>query len=171
MAIIGARDRELIIAQCNNQRATCPEDIAGFALAYADAKLSCLLGWMRIGKSRHGGHGDCYGDMVNDLILGWAVCIDSRNRNGWRLVPVIFSNMQRGLSPDLIPQAMERFCVMFADMEFPTSIDVYREFEKIHPLSDVNGRVGHVLWAIYEYFMANPGERKWPMKLPPNIFS
>lgn len=159
MFILDANDRELIVQQCINQRATRPEDIAGFALAYADAKIACRDGLYYKEKVPP--------DTIVDSILFWGELVDSRNRNGWRYVPVTFANGKSGLAPSLIPRAMEQFSTMFAEGVFPTATDAYKEFEEIHPFLDGNGRVGHILWAVYSFYK----NEKWPMELPPNIFS
>ncbi len=158
MSIIGIKDIELIVAQCTNQKATRPEDIAGFALAYADAKITCITGSVRLFMDT---------EEVKNFILFWGELVDSRNSNGWRCTPVIFANGKRGLSPDLMPRAMEAFCASFANGKFFTASDAYKEFEEIHPFLDGNGRVGHILWAVYSFYKNG----KWPMELPPNIFS
>lgn len=155
MAILDSKDRELIVAQCTNQMATRPEDIAGFAFAYAHAKIECQHGFLH------------EVEMIAHFILFWGELVDSRNRNGWRCVPVTFANGKSGLAPSLIPRAMEQFSTMFAEGVFPTSTDAYKEFEAIHPFLDGNGRVGHILWAVYSFYK----DGKWPMELPPNIFS
>lgn len=158
MIIFYTDDRELIVAQCNNQKATRPEDVAGFALAYANAKIECSGGNFKHGVTQKG---------IEDSILSWGELIDFRNRQGWRCVPVTFANGNSGLSPNLIQRAMEQFCSAFAEGIFPAAIDVYREFERIHPFLDGNGRVGHLLYAVYNYMQ----NREWPSEPPPDIFA
>ena len=158
MFIFDANDRELIVQQCTHQKATRPEDIAGFALAYAYAKLLCLE-IIRNGVTNRG---------IEDFILIWGKLVDSRNNcHGWRDVAVTFANGKEGLAPRLIPRAMEQFCSSFADRRFPTAAVAYKAFEEIHPFLDGNGRVGHILYAVYNYMQ----NREWPNTLPPNIFS
>lgn len=164
-SLLTEQDRKLIIQQCRNQHATAPEQIAGFALAYADAK------WMSEVFARSGDK--CLPDEIKgfkaltdfilDKILGWAAMIEPRNAKGYRRTPVVFLNGNAGIHPDLIERAMEN--LFSPDRPHLKPEVAYREFEKIHPFEDGNGRVGHLLWAIKT--RAQTG--KWPEALPPEI--
>lgn len=150
-------DLGLILVQCARQKATRPKDIAGFALAYADAKHLCME-TVRSGVTKR---------EIKALILYWGELVDCRNREGWRHVPVTFANGRSGLAPSLIPRAMETFCTSFAKCIFRTRTDAYKEFEEIHPFLDGNGRVGHILYALYSHIQ----QKTWPSEPPPDIFA
>ena len=152
--IFGSKDLELVLAQCENQGAGSPEQVAGFALAYANAKMT---------------HHELFNVesslVVEEVILEWAKLVEPvANANGYRQINVRFANMSLGLKPELISQAMKSFCEAFHEGRFDSPNEVYKEFEKIHPFVDGNGRIGHLLWASYQHYS------DWPMTLPPKTF-
>ncbi len=102
----------------------------------------------------------CVGFFLNKM-LEWATMIEPRNANGYRKIPAVFRNGNSGIHPDLIERAMRN---LFNPDKPPLKADeMYKEFEKIHPFEDGNGRLGHLLWAIK--MMADTS--KWPKTLPP----
>lgn len=163
-SLLTHKDKRLIIQQCRNQGATWPEQIAGFAIAYTDAK------WFNEVAKREGDKGMPDGikgfeaclDFFLNKVLEWAAMIEPRNDNGYRKIPVVFQNGNSGIHPDLIERAMRNLFKF--DKSHPMKADeLYKEFEKIHPFEDGNGRLGHLLWATKK--LAETG--KWPKTLPP----
>lgn len=148
------KDKELINQQCQNQHATKPEQIEGFARAYAKAKAYAEKQEWPI-----------FGEKAEALILEFAEMIEPRNKDGYRTTPVTFANMNRAVSPDVVPRAMTMFAEAYAEAELAPA-HLYEEFQKIHPFEDGNGRVGDLLWKIA--MARENGE--WPETLPPDLF-
>lgn len=153
------KDRDLIIKQCQNQGATSLEQVAGFALAYADAKEMASheeLTPALAGSERY--------EALMEKILEWAKLVEPRNGKGYRLTPASFRNGRTALHPEIVPRAMWGFCMKYAD--YPgTPEEMFKEFEEIHPFEDGNGRVGHLLWAVMVKYRTGT----WPETFPPEI--
>ncbi len=154
------RDFQLIQLQCEQQHATTPRDFAGFAVAYAEAKQ--LAGFAASGNR------EVDIDRIQVLILRWAELIDGRNRTGFRRVPVMVGGHPTPRADDL-PRLMGAWVEAFVHERFDTPAEAYKEFELIHPFIDGNGRVGHLLWALYTAWYGWPN--RWPTELPPDVFS
>ena len=151
------KDIELIVLQCEHQRATNQEQIMGMAEAYKEAK-DLAHDLERLNKLT--------AEEVEELIHKWAVLIEpEKNKNGFRTVPVRFANGKTALDPELVDRAMENFFPAYAEglME---AVEYYKEFEQIHPWLDGNGREGDLLWKID--VMRKTGA--WPEELPPDVF-
>ncbi|MHA2067271.1 MAG: Fic family protein [Candidatus Thorarchaeota archaeon] len=157
---------DIILKQCKLQGATSPAQIAGFARAYENAR------WIALEEPS--------GIDWKFVIHHWASMIEPEKANGYRRVPVFFSNGNRALDANLVPRAMKFLCFgldnetkrlenlryppLQLDIDAPTQL--YKEFEVIHPFLDGNGRVGHLIWAVLKMFQ----NEHWPMELPPEVF-
>lgn len=79
---------------------------------------------------------------VND-ILALSTIIEPQKANTLRRTPVTFANGSTGLSPDLIPRALESLLAFQTEMPLDTFV---KEFLVIHPFVDGNGRTAFVLY-------------------------
>lgn len=166
------RDIDLIVRQCELQKATTPKEVAGFTAAYLDAKLFAC-------RNEHKTVFSILSpDNFNGILIRWAGLIDPIN-TGWRKTPVV---TRWGLTPThhtLVEGAIKTWIENYLYWMGESTEDqkerylgsvtptyLYKEFEKIHPLIDGNGRLGHLIWAIATFSMSG----LWPITLPPDVF-
>ena len=124
---------KIILKECKTQDAMTPEEVARFAVAYTMASDQC------ISMEQHFGH-----VMVRRL----ANIIVPETGGRYRKVPVHFSDPTwKGLDHPLIHRAMDNL-LSAAAKGYISADEFYQEFQKIHPFTDGNGRVGHILWKI-----------------------
>ncbi len=154
---IAKEDFALIVKQCTLQHAILPRQVAGFTAVYVEAKNIAETDHLEVANNR-------FANYMKEQILIWADMIEPCNVLGYRKVPVVFANGNRGLAPEHIERQMKLWCEHVFDME---PEDAYTAFEKIHPFQDGNGRLGHVLWAVLVTFQTGI----WPMYLPPDVFA
>lgn len=153
---LSEKDKELIVTQCVHQNATRPEQILGFAEAYKKAKELAASPEELASLSS---------DNVQELIHSLALCIEPKDASAFRKVPAFFRDTSLALDPEKIERAMGNFSEAFAEGRL-TSEEAYREFERIHPFLDGNGRVGDLLWKLA--VARETGQ--WPEEFPPDIF-
>lgn len=150
-------DLDLIERQCELQGATEKYQIEGMTRAYKEAKTLSRQPEKLSAMS---------GDDWLELVDHYAKLIEpEKNQHGYRIVEVRFTNGNRGMPHNQIGSAMERLFDFYSEGQIEP-IELYREFETIHPYTDGNGRVGHLLWAVAEKRQSG----KWPEELPPNVF-
>jgi Fic family protein len=75
-------------------------------------------------------------------IRRWGAAIEPRN-NDFRDVP-IFVGTKQGMDWQLIDWAIENLCAAIENEELE-AFEAYREFERIHPFEDGNGRTGKII--------------------------
>lgn len=150
-------DIELIKTQCELQQATSKEQLEGFAQAYLQAK-NLVKDTDRFKTIT--------AEEVENTILQLAALTENRNTKGYRKTPVTFANGDHGLKPELIERAMKNFSEVYAQGEID-STEAYKEFERIHPFEDGNGRVGDLLWKMG----VTRETGQWPEQLPPDVFN
>lgn len=163
--LLTQKDVEVVLQQCENQSAFSNRDVAGFALAYADAKFFARKygdQWTKTGGSLSE---LLTSELLEENILQWAGLIHDRNKEGYRKVPVSFKDTSLAIAPALIPRAMRNLCQAMVNDNFTNAEAVYREFETIHPFIDGNGRVGHLLWVLAHFHLT----LGWPDTLPPDL--
>jgi hypothetical protein len=72
------------------------------------------------------------------------------NANGFRKLPVFIDGKIAGVHATSIDTALHSLCEAFNDKRIGCD-ELYQEFESIHPFADGNGRVGFVLYNIFNY--------------------
>lgn len=154
--LITDADFALVLHQCELQGATTKEEIANFLNAYTHAKKFAFKRDLSRLSTR-----DVLGLVLE---LGRKTCPD-KNQKGFRIVPVNFENLTQAVDTHLLERVVENWAEIYAS-NLVESVEIYKEFENIHPFEDGNGRVGHLLWAID--VMRKIGQ--WPLRLPPDVF-
>ena len=102
------KDKELIVRQCENQKATSLQQVLGFAVAYDLCKKRMLRGqWFD------------HPETLVELILDFAVVIEGENETGFRHTPVTFANMEHAVEPGNIKRAMAGFVDAYVDCAIP----------------------------------------------------
>ncbi|OGY26191.1 MAG: hypothetical protein A2Z11_00505 [Candidatus Woykebacteria bacterium RBG_16_43_9] len=148
-------DKELILKQCENQKATSTEEVSAFTDAYREAKKFAFTATLS----------QLSEEEVLSLVKDLAELTVPQTKGQYRTVPVTFRSGERGIDPALIERAMSSWAQAFAANQL-SALEAYEEFEKIHPFVDGNGRVGDLVWKIATVKESG----KWPEELPPDVF-
>ena len=122
---------QFCIDECKRQNDYTPEAVGGMVEAYCYTMQEFFE----------------YYSMETILTLGKFV---KPQNIGFRTTPVVFQNGNSGIHYSQIERALKNLLDAVSVCEI-TPDEFYFEFEKIHPFEDGNGRVGAILWNLYEY--------------------
>jgi hypothetical protein len=98
---------------------------------------------------------------VHNITLLGQLVEPEKNKRGFRQVPVHFFDLSTALPAHQITSALTSLIENGRTLS-PT--EWYKEFEKIHPFIDGNGRVGAILFNVRNGTLDNP-------ITPPNVFT
>lgn len=129
---------EFINRECELQQDDSAESISGFKIAYIIAYTAVYKAW------------EVDIDLI--LMLGKLTKPD-RNSKGFRKTPVVFSNGKSGAPYSEIERMLNN---LLQAKGIITPLEFYVEFEKIHPFEDGNGRVGALLYNIFNGTIFDP---------------
>lgn len=128
---------QYIKESCTRQLATAPEDFIGMTLAY-----SCIREF----------ENEFTGVDLDD-IRTIAALVNSVREMTWRQFPAFFWNGSQAVTPQNIQRLMEQWYGYAWNLG---PVDAYLEFERIHPFSDGNGRVGSLLFNLLNDTLHDP---------------
>lgn len=149
------KDHELIMEQCIHQNATKSEQIAGFTAAYSLAKdFATNADWDKVTP-----------EDISSLVFKLSTRTEPFEGRQFAMVPRIFANGEKGEDPENIPRCMDTWARAFVEGNI-SPFALFKEFERIHPFTDGNGRTGDLFWKIASF--RKTGE--WPQILPPKAY-
>ncbi len=136
-------DADLIAEQCVNQQATTPLEVASFGVAYMEGRLAVEQHWK----------------MPSEALLQHLHSTLAPEHAGYRIVPVLVGGHEV-VSAVHVPRLMMQLKGVWHELE-PDM--VHHELLRIHPFTDGNGRIAHIIWAMARTL----ADGEWPMRMPP----
>jgi len=94
-----------------------------------------------------------YDDIEHALIQQMAYLIHPSTLGRYRNTPVTFANGNSGAAPEFI---FRQLTLLLNNQRDMTPTEFYWGFEKIHPFTDGNGRVGSLLYNFLDCGLSNP---------------
>lgn len=129
---------DFCIAECERQNDLTTESVAGMVEAH------CFFACTPF---------DYNTEEAIQIIKETAEIIKPQNKIGFRQTPVTFANGKRGLDHSLIERAMTN---LFDAKDELSAEEFYIEFEEIHPFEDGNGRLGAILYNLFNETIDEP---------------
>ena len=136
-------DADLIAEQCINQQATTPLEVAQFGVAYMEGRIAV----------------EHFNAMPSEALFQHLHSTLAPEHAGYRDMPVLMRG-KIGVAAEHIPRLMKQLMGVWHELE-PDM--VHHELLRIHPFTDGNGRIAHIIWAMART-LADGG---WPMRMPP----